>query len=146
VSVATIFLSDQAGGSSMETHDSSARATVLLVENEPAVRTGVAAFLREAGFDVVAVESPDAMWSILETRPDVQVLVADLDAATGMDSLELARSVHLRWPSIGLVITSGRVRHLRPADIPGNGSFLPRPLPADTLLHKVRVAAQQSAA
>jgi two-component system, response regulator PdtaR len=130
----------------METHDSSARATVLLVENEPVVRTGVAAFLCEAGFDVVAVESPDAVWSILETRPDVRVLVTDLDAATGLDGLELVRSVHLRWPSMGMVMTSGRVRHLRPADIPGNGSFLPRPLPAENLLHEVRVAAQQSAA
>jgi two-component system, response regulator PdtaR len=130
----------------METHDSSARATVLLVEHEPVVRTGVAACLCEAGFNVVEAESTDAAWRILETRPDIRVLLADLDAATGLDGLELARSVHLRWPSMGLVITSGRVRHLRPADIPGNGSFLPRPLPAENLLHEVRVAAQQSAA
>ena len=130
----------------MESYDSSARTTVLLMEHEPAVRTGVAACLGEAGFEVVEAESPEAVWSILEARPDVRVLVTDLDAATGMDGLELARSVHLQWPSIGLVITSGRVRHLRPTDVPGNGSFLPRPLPADTLLHEVRVAAQQRAA
>jgi CheY-like chemotaxis protein len=130
----------------MTTHDSSVRATVLLVENEPVVRLGVATLLCEAGFDLVAVESPDVVWSILETRPDVRVLLADLDAAKGMDGLELVRSVHLRWPSIGLVITSGRVRPLRPNDIPGNGSFLPRPIPAEILLHEVRVAAQQCAA
>ena len=130
----------------MEAYDFGAHATVLLVEHEPVIRTGMASLLGEAGFEVVEVESPETVWSILEARPDVRVMVADLDVAEGTDGLELARSVHLRWPSIGLVITSGRVRHLRPADVPGNGSFLPRPLPADILLHEVRMAAQQRAA
>jgi CheY-like chemotaxis protein len=117
------------------------RETVLLMEHEPVTRTGISRFLREAGYQVIEASRPDEAWTMLETLPSVSVLVADIDAPDGSNSLELARKVHERWPSIGLVITSSHVRHLRPGDIPGDGCFLPRPLPAETLLHEVGVAA-----
>ena len=125
----------------MEPDGAVTRETVLLVEHEPATRTGIARVLSKAGYQVVEASRPDEAWTMLETLPDVGVLVADIDAPDGTNSLELARMVHERWPSIGLVITSSHVRHLRPGDIPGDGCFVPRPLPADTLLHEVGVAA-----
>ena len=125
----------------MEPDGAVTRETVLLVEHEPATRTGIARFLSEAGYQVIEASRPDEAWTMLETLPDVGVLVADIDAPDGTNSLELAEKVHERWPSIGLVITSSYVRHLRPGDIPGDGCFVPRPLPADTLLHEVGVAA-----
>jgi DNA-binding NarL/FixJ family response regulator len=91
-------------------------------------------------YQVVEASRPDEVWTMLETLPDVGVLVADIDAPDGTSGLELARKVHERWPSIGLVITSDHVWHLRPGDMPGDGCFLPRPLPPETLLHEVRVA------
>ena len=114
--------------------------TVLLVEHEPVTRTGISRVLSKAGYQVVEASRSDEAWTTLETRPDVGVLVADIDAPDGTNSLELARKVHERWPSIGLVITSDHVRHLRPDDVPGDGCFLPRPLPAETLLHAVGAA------
>jgi CheY-like chemotaxis protein len=117
------------------------RETVLLMEHEPVTRAGISRFLSEAGYRVVEASRPDEVWTMLETLADVDVLVADIDAPDGTSGLELARKVHERWPSIGLVITSDHVRHLRPGDVPGDGCFLPRPLPAETLLHEVEVAA-----
>jgi two-component system, response regulator PdtaR len=125
----------------MKADDAVTRETVLLVEHEPVTRTGISRVLSKAGYQVVEASRPDEAWTMLETRPDVGVIVADIDAPDGSNTLELARKVHERWPSIGLVITSTHVRHLRPGDIPGDGCFLPRPLPADTLLHEVEVAA-----
>jgi DNA-binding NtrC family response regulator len=119
------------------------RATVLLVESEPALRTAVAASLAEAGFAVIETESPEEAWSTLEAR-SVEVLLTDLDLAQGPVGLDLAWKAHDRWPSLGLVITSGLIRHLGPADVPGNGCFLPRPLPVDVLLQEVGEAARQS--
>jgi len=130
----------------MKPGGAAARETVLLVEHEPVIRTGMSRFLSEAGFQVIEASRSDDAWRLLEELPSVGVLVADIDAPGGADSLELTRKVHERWPSIGLVITSGRVRHLRPADIPGDGCFLPRPLPAETLLHEVRAAAHHNPA
>jgi two-component system, response regulator PdtaR len=130
----------------MTSNNTVVRTTVLLMESKAEVRTGVAAFLNEKGFNTIETESPREAWTTLESRSDVRVLLADLDTGSGADGLELARKVHDRWPSIGLVITSDHVRHLRPSDIPGDGCFLPRPLPAETLLHEVAVAADQIAA
>jgi len=120
--------------------------TVLLVESKPAVRISMAASLSKAGFNVLEAGSTGDAWTVLEARPGVQVLLADLDIAHEGDSLEFTRKVHDRWPSIGLVITSGHIRHLRPKDVPGDGCFLPRPLPTDTLLYEVSVAAQRTSA
>jgi CheY-like chemotaxis protein len=120
--------------------------TVLVVESKPVIRSSIAASLTEAGFKVLEAQSTGDAWTALEARPDIRVLFADLDDSNEADSLEFTRNVHDRWPFIGLVITSVHVRHLRPDDIPGNGCFLPRPLPADTLLYEVNVAAQRIAA
>jgi DNA-binding NtrC family response regulator len=130
----------------MTLHSAAVRTTVLLMESKPEVCTGVAAALNRAGFDVIATESPCEAWATLEARSDVQVLLADLDTCNATDGLELARKVHDRWPSIGVVITSDHVRHLRPSDVPGDGCFLPRPLPEETLLNEVALAAHQKAA
>jgi DNA-binding NarL/FixJ family response regulator len=130
----------------MQSHCSEAHALVLLVTREPVTQTGITAFLRQAGFGVIEVAGPVEAWTALEARSDVRVLFADLDVTDGPDGLELARKVHERWPEVGLVITSGHVRHLSPSAIPGDGCFIPRPLPADTLLHEMRVAAHQVAA
>ena len=122
------------------------RPTVLLVQSEPAARSDVAISLNKTGFNVIEAASTGEAWTTLEARPDIQVLLTDLDVSSGADGLEFAHKVHDRWPSIGLVIISGQVRHLRPDDVPGGGCFLPRPVPAETLLHEVKVAAHQIAA
>jgi DNA-binding NtrC family response regulator len=130
----------------MSARGSDTAATVLLVESQPVVRTAVSAVLNEAGFNVIATESPFAAWTTLEARSDVRVLLADLDVSNATDGLELAHKVHDRWPSLGLVVTSHHIRHLRASDVPGDGCFLPRPLPEETLLQEVARAADQMAA
>jgi DNA-binding NarL/FixJ family response regulator len=128
-------------GNAQTTADGAAvSATLLLVEPEPVTRTCIARVLSKASYQVVEASRPDEVWTMLETLPNVGVLVADIDAPDGTSGLELARKVHERWPSIGLVTTSDHVWHLRPGDMPGDDCFLPHPLPPETLLHEVRVA------
>src|SRR3712207_3572091 len=114
-------------------------ATVLVVEQEPRVRAAVTEALDLSGCVVVQASSPRDALSTLEERSDVQVLVADIDEAGS--GLAFAHQVHQRWPSMGLVITSGQVRHLRPSEVPGDGIFMPRPLPVQMFLEAVSLAA-----
>jgi CheY-like chemotaxis protein len=116
------------------------RPIVLLLEEVPR-RAQTARVLGRADFDVIEVQDTAEALETLETRADVDVLLADIDIAGGLDGLELSRDVHERWPLLGLVLTSERVRHLSPAEVPGDGCFLPHPVPADTLLIEVRQAA-----
>jgi DNA-binding NtrC family response regulator len=127
----------------MRASDAAKKATVLLVEPKASVRVSMAASLTEAGFMVLEAEGPDEVWSTLEERSDIRVVLADLDLPQGTEGLELAWRIHERWPSLGLVITSEHIRHLPPADIPGDGCFVPRPLPVETLWHEVSAAAQR---
>lgn len=117
--------------------------TILLVENEPSVRVGMMTVLTGAGFHVIPADRPEGVWAALEAQPEVQVLLADLDASGETDGLEMARKVHDRWPSLGLVITSERIRHVAPEDVPGNGCFIPHPIPPETLLQEVRLVADR---
>jgi DNA-binding NtrC family response regulator len=117
-------------------------ATVLVVEQEPRVRAAVTEALDMSGCVVVQAESPRDAFSTLEERSDVQVLVADIDEAGS--GLAFAYEVHQRWPSMGLVITSGQVRHLHPSEVPGDGIFMPRPLPMQMFLEAVSLAASHT--
>ncbi len=117
-------------------------ATVLVVEQEPRVRAAVTEALDISGCVVVQAESPRDAFSTLEERSDVQVLVADIDEAGS--GLAFAHEVHQRWPTMGLVITSGQVRHLRPSEVPGDGIFMPRPLPVQMFLEAVSLAASHT--
>jgi DNA-binding NtrC family response regulator len=96
--------------------------------------------LARADFEVIPVENPNEAWATLEAQDDIDVLLADIDIPSPEDGVDLGRSIHHRWPGLGLVLTSEQVRHLRPDEVPGNGCFLPHPIPADTLLEEVRMA------
>jgi DNA-binding NtrC family response regulator len=120
----------------------SERTTVLVVEPEAHLRAVVSGLLDTSGFVVLQAESERQAYAALEERSDVKVVVSDLDMASPDHGLAFAREVHDRWPTIGLVITSGRVRHLPPDEVPGDGIFMPRPLPIETFLEVVGWVAQ----
>jgi DNA-binding NtrC family response regulator len=99
--------------------------------------------LRRAEFDVIQAQDPNEAWAALEAREDVDVLLADIDIPSPVAGVELGQYVHDRWPGLGLVLTSDQVRHLRPDEVPGDGCFLPHPIPADTLLKEIRLAVRR---
>ena len=99
--------------------------------------------LTRAEFEVIHARHPDEAWATLEAGEGIDVLLADIDLPCAMQGLELGRYIHERWPGLGLVLTSDQVRHLRPDEVPGNGCFLPHPIPADTLLDEVRSAVRR---
>ncbi len=99
--------------------------------------------LVRADFEVIHVQDTEEAWATLEARDDVDVLLADIDIPSPKNGVELGRYIHDRWPGLGLVLTSDQVRHLRPDEVPGNGCFLPHPIPADTLLDEIRLAVRR---
>src|SRR5215218_9900236 len=107
--------------------------TVLLVEDDALVRMFGTEILEEAGFRVIEAENADAALRTLEARPrTVSVLVTDVHMPGSMDGHELARVVYERWPSIKIVITSGRAQ-IPPRDIPDHGRFVPKPWKSDVM-------------
>lgn len=118
--------------------------TVLLVEHEPRLQAALTECLGGCGCSVICVSDAAEAFSTLERCSGVQVIVADIDAQEADEGLPFVRQVHERWPALGLVITSSRLRRLRPDAVPGDGCFVPRPIPAQMLVDLVHVAAHQS--
>ena len=110
---------------------------VLIVEDEALVRIVAATMLQDAGFDTLEADSAEGALHMLEEDHDVSVLFSDIQLAGKMDGLALARTVHDRWPEIGLVLTSGGV-NIRKDQIPDDGDFLPKPYDANEMVEAVR--------
>jgi PAS domain S-box-containing protein len=83
-----------------------ARATILVVEDEPAARRVLEIMLQRAGYDVAAASSLAEARGALETRRFAAVLL-DVQLPDG-SGLELAEEVASRSTPIPIIVLSGR--------------------------------------
>jgi signal transduction histidine kinase len=81
--------------------------TVLVVEDNPALRKLVTLQLTNLGYRVREAENAALALGILESGERVDLLFADVVMPGKLDGYELARMVLERWPSIKVVLTSG---------------------------------------
>jgi DNA-binding response OmpR family regulator len=110
---------------------------VLLVEDEPLVRTWQVDILREAEFWVLEAEDADEAFEILKRRPDVRVVLTDVDMPGSLDGFEFARLVAQGWPEVGVLVISGKTAPA-PGDIPPTAMFAPKPLRPAALVEKIQ--------
>ena len=118
---------------------------VLVVEDEPLLRLLVAELLLDAGYRVIEAANAAEALTILNAGLNVVVLLADVDMPPGMTGYELAHEVQRNWPTIEILITSGR-RWPEAGDLPAGAAFLAKPCPNDALLLHVRSAVDRAGA
>lgn len=110
------------------------RMVVLVVEDETLVRMFMADFLDEAGFKVFEAVNADEALTVLQARPDVQVVVTDIEMPAGsMNGLELTRVVRERWPGVGVILSSGRALP-RSDDLSDKVAYIAKPYLPDTII------------
>lgn len=99
---------------------------ILLVEDEVLIRMSTADDLLDAGFSVLEAADADEAIRLLESHPEIQILLTDIDLPGSMDGIRLANAVRTRWPPVKLVLVSG---HQSPsADIlPSDSAFFTKP-------------------
>ena len=100
--------------------------TVLVVENEAIIRRELVCQLIEAGISVLEASNAAEAISMLDARPDIDVLVTDIQMPGSMDGLRLAHHVHDRWPPLKIVVLSGR-RDTQIAELPQDSLFIEKP-------------------
>ncbi len=123
------------------THDQGAKdRRVLVVEDDPAVRSSLRELLRVLGYNVVTVGSREES-IYLPPVPGFDLLLTDymLPDASGT---EIARELRQRWPQMHVVVMSGYAQDvpLGPDSRLDGMKFLQKPFGAETLAEAVRVA------
>ena len=81
---------------------------VLVCDDQPIVREGVAQILRDAGFEVVAtaVDAGELLRKARAHRPDVVVTDIQIPASNGADGLRAARAIRRELPHTAVLILS----------------------------------------
>ena len=103
--------------------------TVLLVEDDPAVRKLVSRSLGVLGFQVLEV--PDgiaALQKVTELDGRVDVVLTDM-VMPGMSGIDLVTRLREKWPSIGVVMMSGYTgdSYVEAEGFPRDVGFLEKP-------------------
>jgi CheY-like chemotaxis protein/anti-sigma regulatory factor (Ser/Thr protein kinase) len=114
--------------------------TLLLVEDEDAVRRVLCAMLERGGFTVIAASSPLDACSMFEADADrVDMLITDV-IMPGMNGSSLAKRLLALRPALPVLFISGHSdteSSLLGLDQPGIG-FLRKPVRLDVLTTKIR--------
>jgi two-component system, response regulator PdtaR len=111
---------------------------VLIVDDEPLLRMLAVEAVEDAGFISLQAADADEALVLLETNPDVTLLLTDINMPGSMDGLALAHAVQKRWPAIKILVVSGQVKLLS-SDLPPNSRFLGKPYHADAMVAGLRL-------
>jgi CheY-like chemotaxis protein len=100
-------------------------ATILVVEDEPAVRELVARILASEGYEVMSAEDGHAALKLLERHPPARLDLVLTDVLMpSMNGRQLGDALHLRRPGLPVLYMSGDIgeaiiaRHLVPEGAP----------------------------
>lgn len=129
------------------TDDSRGEGAVLLVEDEPAVRTLCQQLLGKAGYSVLVAADASEAWQLWsDHRGEIDAMLTDV-VMPGCSGPELARRLHAEDPQLPVVFMSGYAHEVAegypndPRQAPE--SFLSKPFQAEELLQKMGAAMER---
>ncbi|TNE42432.1 MAG: response regulator [Alphaproteobacteria bacterium] len=130
---------DASAGKS-EPKDLSGEGTVLLVEDEDAVRSFAARALTTRGYRVLEASNGEMGLEIVEEEDgNIDIMVSDVVMPT-MDGPTMARHVKEKYPDIKVIFISGYTEDAFEDDLdrPEDFTFLPKPFSLKELASKVK--------
>jgi CheY-like chemotaxis protein len=109
--------------------------TVLVVDDDRAIRTLVETYLGIGGYTTLSADSGEIALQVFEQhRAEIALLLTDV-TMPGIDGLELARRIQRAKPELPVLVMSALSG--RPGEL-GEFPFLPKPFIAPDLLSRVR--------
>lgn len=123
--------------------DFTGRETIMLVEDEDAVRMFSARALREKGYNVIDVNSGDKALDILNQGQKIDLLITDV-VMPKMDGPTLSKKVHHLFPNLKTIFISGYTEDTFRGSIDRSVRihFLQKPFTLKELAAKVKTVLQ----
>ena len=115
--------------------------TILLAEDEPAIRRLVAGLLRDAGYEVIVTGDGREALEVARKHPEVAALVADV-IMPRMGGVELFATLAREGRGVPGVLVSGYTGGA-PGGLPEGARFVEKPFRPATLLAAVRAAIEE---
>ncbi len=122
-----------------EKADLSGHGTILLVEDEDAVRVFAARALKNKGYKVLEARTGEQALDILRDTQGINLMITDM-MMPGMDGGTLARLIRVERPEIRIIVISGYSEEVARGDIVDTADFhfLPKPFSLSQLAAKVK--------
>lgn len=117
----------------MDFNCSSYHPRVLVVDDEPLLRSFNADVLSDAGFTVLEAGNADEALALLARTDDIRVVFTDVEMPGRIDGFALAAKIGTLWPAIGVLVTSGRRLPHESFEAPMR-CFVPKPYKASQLV------------
>jgi PAS domain S-box-containing protein len=114
--------------------------TILLVEDENALRVTCSLFLEALGYNVLLADTPEAALKVFDRNPGgVHLLLTDV-VMPGMDGRQLAMRISAVNPDIDVLFMSGYTADViaERGVLEQNTAFIAKPFTRDDLARKVR--------
>ena len=126
------------------TEDAVGAATILVADDEAALRHAVVEILRTSGYKVFEAQTaPDALEIAQQHVGELDVLLTDI-VMPGLRGPELARRVTKIHPDIRVVYMSGYAEGFPDAELPPNSVFLQKPFRFATLLEQLKLVRRRA--
>jgi two-component system cell cycle sensor histidine kinase/response regulator CckA len=128
-----------AAGDGDETRALTGKETILLVEDEDAVRVFGARALRNKGYTVLEARSGEGAMEVLDAGAVIDLLITDM-VMPGMDGATLAGKARESRPGLRIILISGYSEDVIKGDVVNQPDthFLPKPFSLKALAEKVR--------
>jgi PAS domain S-box-containing protein len=114
--------------------------TILVVEDDEAVRAHSAAALMELGYTVYQAGHAAAALQCLRERSDITLLFTDVGLPKGMNGRDLAEAARAARPGLRVLYTSGYAegRLTHDGRLPPGEALIPKPFTFSALARRVR--------
>ena len=111
---------------------SAAKIVVLVVDDEALVRMSAVGLLDDAGYEVLEARDADSALALLESRADIGLVFTDVEMPGTMDGIALANVIRARWPTVLMVVASGKAE-INESRLPGGARFFTSLTPTTSL-------------
>ncbi|WLI14364.1 MULTISPECIES: response regulator [Pseudomonas] len=115
--------------------------TVIIVEDDPTLRSLMTDILSEVGANTLAfVTADDALTHLLENHGQCPLVIVDQSLPGQVQGAEFIVMLQGKWPLIASILTSGYL--LDPTQVPASTIYLQKPFSLDDLVIAVATLLQ----